>query len=220
MDLKNKKQELSELLAQLTAAGTYDALISLAQRVMILATELKIVEQLEAQMDSKIKELMAQESAQLKELIKQIPVQSIEAVKVEVAPIVVEEKPQVMAPLVEEEMVIAKAPEPAPVVTPVRSASISEKLQTADVSIAAKLSKSGIKDLTKALSINQKMLFTKELFKGDSFAFNEAIGKLNAFESKNDAMAFLNIELAPKYAYKTESESYLQFVELIERRYA
>jgi len=66
MDLKNKKQELSELLAQLTAAGTYDALISLAQRVMILATELKIVEQLEAQMDSKIKELMAQESAQLK----------------------------------------------------------------------------------------------------------------------------------------------------------
>ncbi len=221
MDLKNKKQELSEILAQLGGAGSYDELIILSQKVMLLATELKISERLEAQIDSKVKDAVAREAAQLKELIKAQPIAEVK--EVEPAVEVVKEIPKVeeaIAPVLAQVPVTPPASAPAPAAAPApRGVSISEKLQTADVSIAARLSKSGIKDLTKAVSINQKILFTKELFKGDSFAFNEALGKLNAFESKTDAMQFLNTELSSKFAFKTEAESYLQFVELIERRY-
>jgi hypothetical protein len=221
MDLKNKKQELSEILAQLGAAGSYDELIILSQKVMLLATELKISERLEAQIDSKVKDAVAREAAQLKELIKAQPIAEVKVVEPAVE--VVKEIPKVeeaIAPVLAQVPVTPPASAPAPAAAPApRGVSISEKLQTADVSIAARLSKSGIKDLTKAVSINQKILFTKELFKGDSFAFNEALGKLNAFESKTDAMQFLNTELSSKFAFKTEAESYLQFVELIERRY-
>jgi len=221
MDLKNKKQELSEILAQLGAAGSYDELIILSQKVMLLATELKISERLEAQIDSKVKDAVAREAAQLKELIKAQPIAEVKVVEPAVE--VVKEIPKVeeaIAPVLAQVPVTPPASAPAPAAAPApRGVSISEKLQTADVSIAARLSKSGIKDLTKAVSINQKILFTKELFKGDSFAFNEALGKLNAFESKTDAMQFLNTELLSKFAFKTEAESYLQFVELIERRY-
>jgi hypothetical protein len=202
---------LSEILAQLPSAGSYDELISLSQKVMMLSLELKISEQLQTQIDTKVKEAVALEVARVAVRV-EVPVK-VEETKAEVV-VVPEEKPVFVAPVEEKKDEIKVVP-----AAPVRAASISEKLQTADVSIAARLSKSGIKDLTKAVSINQKMLFTKELFKGDSFAFNEAIGKLNAFETKEDAMAYFNTELAPKYSYKTESESYLQFVELIERRY-
>jgi vancomycin resistance protein YoaR len=206
MELKNKKQELSDMLAKLTAAGSYDELIFLSQKVMILAVELKISEQLEVQIDAKVKDAVAAEVGRV-------------TVRVEKA---VEVFAKDTEPTIEvvsargrlEESVVQTAAAPA-----VRAASISEKLQTADVSIAARLSKSSIKDLTKAVSINQKILFTKELFKGDSFAFNEAIGKLNAFENKDEAIGFLQNDLRPKFSFRAEAESYAQFVELIERRY-
>lgn len=219
MDLKNKKQELSEILAQLGATGSYDELIILSQKVMLLCTELKIAERLAADIESKIKEVVAKEAAQLKESVKVVAPAEVKVA--DVAPAV-----QAPAPNAEEVVVVPAvapavstvAPQAAPAPA-ARGVSISEKLQTADVSIAARLSKSGIKDLTKAVSINQKILFTKELFKGDSFAFNEAIAKLNAFENRSSAFEFLNTDLTPKFSFKTESESYLQFVELIERRY-
>ncbi|MFZ9846648.1 MAG: hypothetical protein ACO3EE_00690 [Flavobacteriales bacterium] len=211
MDLKNKKQELSEILSQLPSAGSYDELISLSQKVMMLSLELKISEQVQTGIDRKIKDAVAEEVARVAVRV-EVPVK-VEETKAEVV-VVPEEKPVFVAPVEEkkEEIKVVAA-------APVRAASISEKLQTADVSIAAKLSKSSIKDLTKAVSINQKILFTKELFKGDSFAFNEAIGKLNAFENKEEAMGFLQNDLHPKFSFKSESESYAQFVELIERRY-
>ncbi len=206
MELKNKKQELSDMLAKLTAAGSYDELIFLSQKVMILAVELKISEQLELQIDAKVKDAVAAEVGRVTVRVEK----AVEVFAKDTEP--TEEVVSARGRL--EEPVVQTASAPA-----VRAASISEKLQTADVSIAARLSKSSIKDLTKAVSINQKILFTKELFKGDSFAFNEAIGKLNAFENKDEAIGFLQNDLRPKFSFRSEAESYAQFVELIERRY-
>jgi len=218
MDLKNRKQELSAVLAQLSSAGSYDEVIALSQKAANIAQELKIWEQFEA--------ALSKERENFAALLKEQPVQK-EVVRVEV-PVFVPEPtpaPAVIEPVLEvvkQEVKVeeVKAAAPLEQKTAVRAASISEKLQTPDVSLAARLSKSAIKDLTKAVSINQKILFTKELFKGDSFAFNEALGKLNAFENKEQAFTFLQNDLNSKYAFKTEAESYNQFVELIERRYA
>ena len=224
MDLKNRKQELSAVLAQLNNANNYDDLIALAQKAATIAQELKIWEQFETALKA--------ESEKFAAMLKEMPVQK-EIVRVEVpvtapAPVVaavvetIAPWADVKEEIVQEEVKLQEKIVVAPVEQKpiVRAASISEKLQTPDVSLAARLSKTAIKDLTKAVSINQKILFTKELFKGDSFAFNEALGKLNAFENKEQALTYLQNDLNSKYVFKVEADSYSQFVELIERRYA
>lgn len=224
MDLKNRKQELSAVLAQLNNANNYDDLIALAQKAATIAQELKIWEQFETALKAEsekfaamLKEMPVQKEIVRVEVPVTVPAPVVAAVVETVAPLAAVKEEIVKEEVKVQEKIVVAPVEQKPIV---RAASISEKLQTPDVSLAARLSKTAIKDLTKAVSINQKILFTKELFKGDSFAFNEALGKLNAFENKEQALTYLQNDLNSKYVFKVEADSYSQFVELIERRYA
>ena len=86
--------------------------------------------------------------------------------------------------------------------------------------LADKLQKSPVADLKKAIPLNQKFQFTKELFEGDENAFKRAIDKLNAADDKGEAQSYLHQELKAEYKWSEESETFQLLTNWVERRYS
>lgn len=72
---------------------------------------------------------------------------------------------------------------------------------------------SSIKD---SLTINQKFMFTKMLFKGDFEIFSQAVDKLDRFDNISQAMKYFE-ENYPEW--DKESEEYEELMELVEKRF-
>jgi len=87
-----------------------------------------------------------------------------------------------------------------------------------DHSLGVRFQQSYIPDLTKAIAINEKFTFIRELFRNSGVEFSAAIQKLN--ECKNiDAAFILMEELKHKYLWDTTSTSYLSLCDLVRRRF-
>lgn len=71
--------------------------------------------------------------------------------------------------------------------------------------------------LRDGLTINQKFMFTKILFKGDFEIFSEAIEKIESMPSLNHALAYLG-DAYP--AWDRESEEYEEFLEVLQKRFS
>ncbi len=82
---------------------------------------------------------------------------------------------------------------------------------------SAKLNK--ILNIRKSLGINQRYMFLKELFGNNSDDFEEALEKLESFESQHLAMNYLEEHFSKKYQWDMESEEVQEFYEVLERRF-
>jgi hypothetical protein len=80
-----------------------------------------------------------------------------------------------------------------------------------------KLEQSSIPDLKRAISLNQRFQFSKELFKGNNQEYEQAIEKLNT-TTREDALKQLET-LRSKYQWNETSPVASDFLELVERRY-
>jgi hypothetical protein len=67
-----------------------------------------------------------------------------------------------------------------------------------------------------SLTINQKFMFTKILFKGDFEIFSQAIERLDAMDNLGQALGYLDAHHA---AWDKESVEYQEFLTLIEKRF-
>ena len=103
-----------------------------------------------------------------------------------------------------------------------------EKL-TINQRIAVQMNKGGvadkpaglpITDLKHAISLNDKLLFVKDLFNGYSLAYSEAIEILNRFESFDDAERFLSKNYIAKNNWEAKPDTTERFYGLLKRRYA
>ena len=76
-------------------------------------------------------------------------------------------------------------------------------------------------DLTKALSINSRLLFTSDLFGGDGDLLNITLRTLNSAGAMSGARPVLE-NIAEKYDWASEEkqETAREFIELVRRRYA
>ena len=83
--------------------------------------------------------------------------------------------------------------------------------------VADKLSRQPIKDLKSAIGLNQKFLLMNDLFDGENELFNNAINKINAFNTLPEAIVFIEGELSS--AWDKENSSVLNFMDLVERRF-
>lgn len=77
-----------------------------------------------------------------------------------------------------------------------------------------------ISDLKHAISLNDKLLFIKDLFNGYSLAYSEAIEILNRFESFDDAERFLSKNYIAKNNWESKPDTTERFYALLKRRYA
>ncbi|MCL1850701.1 MAG: hypothetical protein FWF70_04775 [Bacteroidetes bacterium] len=87
-----------------------------------------------------------------------------------------------------------------------------------DHTLGARFQQSYIPDLTKAIAINEKFTFIRELFRNSGVDFSNAIQKLNECENIDAAFALME-ELKHQYLWDTTSTSYLSLCDLVRRRF-
>ena len=104
---------------------------------------------------------------------------------------------------------------------PVESGEYEELFELpATKELSDRLSSTPIRDLTKAISINEKILTCNELFKKDKTRFNDTLKTLNGFSSFSEARPFL-ASLASEFGWdkKTRKKKAQIFIKLVRRRY-
>ena len=72
-----------------------------------------------------------------------------------------------------------------------------------------------INDLRKAIGINDRFFFQRELFSNNADLMNQTLDQLNEMKDIQDAQNFL----LANFNWDPENEAVLQFMELVERRY-
>ncbi len=72
-----------------------------------------------------------------------------------------------------------------------------------------------VSDLRKALGINDRFLFQRELFGGNSDLLNQTLDQLNQMQSFEDARSFLTTN----FNWTSDNEAVSDFWELVERRF-
>jgi hypothetical protein len=77
-----------------------------------------------------------------------------------------------------------------------------------------------IKDIKAAISLNDKLLFVKDLFNGYSLAYSEAIEIVNRFTSFEEADRFLKTNYVTKNNWEGKKATSDKFYALLKRRYA
>lgn len=83
--------------------------------------------------------------------------------------------------------------------------------------LADRLEHNPIADLKKAITLNQRFQFSRELFKGNNQEYEVAVDKLNS-TGREEAMRHLD-SLKNKYAWNNESSVTSDFINLVERRH-
>jgi len=77
-----------------------------------------------------------------------------------------------------------------------------------------------ISDIKVAITLNDKLLYVKDLFNGYNLAYSEAIEILNRFESFEEAARFLKTNYVTKNNWESKPETTEKFYALLKRRYA
>lgn len=78
---------------------------------------------------------------------------------------------------------------------------------------------SRIRDIKSVISLNDKLMFIKDLFNGYSLAYSEAIELLNRFETFDDAQRFLQTNYAEKNSWQTKQASVDKLNAILRKRY-
>ena len=76
-----------------------------------------------------------------------------------------------------------------------------------------------VKDLKAAITLNDKMLFVRDLFNGYSLAYSEAVEILNRFTNYDDADKFLTNNYVAKNNWDSKPGTKEKFYDLLKRRY-
>lgn len=120
-----------------------------------------------------------------------------------------------------------KTPDPEPVVAEPKKESLFDKATSLydkitkpaeKTTVAGQVSRQPISNIKAAIGINEKFLYLKELFKNNVNDYNEALERLNNFDSYMEAEDFFQ-ELKNKYSWNPESKSFQGLAELLNRRY-
>lgn len=85
--------------------------------------------------------------------------------------------------------------------------------------LAQKLEKARIPDLSKAISLSHKFWFTAELFGGDGKAYEQGIGRLNGAKDAKEAQAILENDVLATLKKPADPGAIETFTELLQRRF-
>ena len=77
-----------------------------------------------------------------------------------------------------------------------------------------------IKDLKKAISINDRYQYINNLFKGDETFFDRSIKTINNFNIYSEAEYWIRREVSVKYGWEESDRLVQQFYDLVSRRFA
>jgi len=103
-----------------------------------------------------------------------------------------------------------------------RHESINDKLKhtASQREVGSKLKEGPIKDLRKAIGINDQYLFINELFRGDQTMYERSIKTINGFNIYAEAELWIKRELKLKLGWNDNTDTVMYFDQLIKRRFA
>jgi len=100
-----------------------------------------------------------------------------------------------------------------------KAASLYDKIaKPGEKTVASQASRQPISNIKSSIGINEKFAYLKDLFKNNINEYNEALDKLNNFESYADAEDFFQ-ELKGRYSWDPEGKSFQGLADLLNRRY-
>ncbi len=100
---------------------------------------------------------------------------------------------------------------------------INQKMSQAaenNLSRTEQLSIKPISDIKLAITLNDKLLYVKDLFNGYNLAYSEAIEILNRFNTFDEAARFLKTNYVTKNNWESKPATVEKFYALLKRRYA
>lgn len=97
--------------------------------------------------------------------------------------------------------------------------SLNDRLKETKTELFDSLKEAPIRDLKKAIGINDKFLFVNELFRGDDTMYERSIKTINGFSIYPEAEYWIKRELKLKLGWDDRNEVVKQFDQLVKRRF-
>ncbi len=97
---------------------------------------------------------------------------------------------------------------------------MNEHLKEYAVEVATILDETPVRDLKKAISINDRYLFINHLFRGDENMYERSIKTINGFNIFAEAQYWIKRELKVKMSWSDENPTVQLFDQLVKRRFA
>lgn len=100
------------------------------------------------------------------------------------------------------------------------TASLNDTLKSGVVEVGHILKEAPVRDLKKAIGINDRFVFIKELFRGDETAYDSSIRTLNGFRIFAEAEYWMERELKVKLGWDMDQDIVRHFYFLVRRRFS
>src|SRR5690242_7280342 len=100
------------------------------------------------------------------------------------------------------------------------SESLNDRLKTEKTELGSILKEAPVRDLTKAIGINDRFVFINELFRGDENMYERSIKTINSFNALPEAEFWIQRELKTKIGWSDSSETVHHFDQLVRRRFS
>jgi hypothetical protein len=98
--------------------------------------------------------------------------------------------------------------------------SLNDRLKQERTELGHVLKETPIKDLRKAIGVNDKFLFVNELFRGDEAMYERSLKTINAFHIFPEAEYWITRELKVKLGWDDRSQTVKHFYHLVKRRFS
>ncbi|HEU5053312.1 MAG TPA: hypothetical protein VFT78_09375 [Hanamia sp.] len=98
--------------------------------------------------------------------------------------------------------------------------SLNDRLKESKVELSQSLTSVPIKDLRKAIGVNDRFLFINELFRGDEAMYERSIKTIQNFSIYAEAEFWIRRELKVKIGWHDSHPVVKQFDQLVKRRFA
>jgi len=99
-------------------------------------------------------------------------------------------------------------------------ASLNDRLKEIKIEISEKLTDTPVKDLKKAIGINDRFLYINDLFRGDEAMYERSIKTINGFSIWPEAEYWIRRELKTKLGWTDDNVTVKQFDQLVKRRFS
>jgi hypothetical protein len=100
------------------------------------------------------------------------------------------------------------------------SQSLNDRLKADITELASSLKDTPVRDLKKAIGINDRYVFISELFRGDEAMYERSIKTINNFRILPEAEYWMERELKLKLGWDETRESARHFFQLVKRRFS
>jgi hypothetical protein len=98
--------------------------------------------------------------------------------------------------------------------------SLNDRLKQSKTELAETLKEAPIRDLRKAIGINDRFVFISELFRGDEAMYERSIKTINSFNIYAEAEYWINRELKTKIGWDDRKKTVQHFYQLVKRRFS